>query len=276
MPDLQNFIFKKSPLVKKYIYVFHALVSTHQQYRSHAFDHYDAIFCTGPQPETEIREAEQLYALPPKDCVAYGYPLLQDLKEKFGSSQVNKSKLLIAPSWYNKGILSTCILPLVEELVKELFEIWIRPHPEFLKRNKKVYRQLLKKMEGNKRIRFDTTPSVYTHLADAGHLITDRSGIALEYALSTYRPVMFIDTPLKIQNTEVGRFSVEPLENACRSRIGASVLPNELSRVRDLLHQLESSAADYKASIQSLEEDIVYPPSYWQNGTNYIKTVLGL
>jgi hypothetical protein len=54
MPDLQNFIFKRSPAVGKYIYVFHALVSTHQQYRAHAFDHYDTIFCTGPQQEKEI------------------------------------------------------------------------------------------------------------------------------------------------------------------------------------------------------------------------------
>src|SRR5215211_4513704 len=100
MPDLQNFIFKKSAAVKKYIYVFHALVSTHQQYRAHAFDNYDTIFCTGPQHVQEVRESEKIYSLKKKDLINYGYPLLESLRKKTAENIIQPGKILIAPSWY--------------------------------------------------------------------------------------------------------------------------------------------------------------------------------
>jgi hypothetical protein len=276
MPDLQNFIFKKSPAVGKYIYVFHALVSTHQQYRAHAFDHYDTLFCTGPQQVEEIREAERLYSLAPKECIAYGYPLLEELREKTRSCSIAENKLLIAPSWYNEGILNTCIVPLMAELKKGTFEIWIRPHPEFIKRNKDVYLQLVKQSRASTDIHFDTAPSVYTHLADAGQLITDRSGIGLEYALATGRPVLFIDTPLKIQNSDVDKFTIEPLENWVRGQIGESVLPTELQRVNEVAQKTKRSAEHYRTSIEAVERKIVFPPSYAQNGIHYILSRLQL
>lgn len=37
MPDLNNFLYKRSPQVQKYIYLFHAAVSTHLQYKEKAF-----------------------------------------------------------------------------------------------------------------------------------------------------------------------------------------------------------------------------------------------
>ncbi|HEV7331267.1 MAG TPA: CDP-glycerol glycerophosphotransferase family protein [Flavisolibacter sp.] len=274
MPDLQHFIFKKSRGVKNYVYVFHALVSTHQQYRSHAFDHYDTIFCTGPQQEKELREAEQRYGLPAKTYISYGYPLLAELKQKCAAKKVVENKALIAPSWYKEGILNTCILDLVGELSKQNIEIWIRPHPEFIKRNKKVYAQLVSRMKQNNAIRFDTAPSVYTHLSDAGILVTDRSGIALEYAFATHRPVLFVDTPLKIQNPEVNTFSMLPLENVYRSQVGISVQTSGLSLIGEAIHNLKSSADGYRTSIKTVEQEVVYSPDHWQNGVDYIKSRL--
>lgn len=274
MPDLQNFIFKKSPGVKKYVYVFHALVSTHQQYRKHAFDHYDTIFCTGRQQENELREAEQRYTLPPKTYVRYGYPLLYELKQQVAKKTISENKVLIAPSWYAEGILNTCILELVQELGMEKREIWIRPHPEFIKRNKKVYTQLVAKTKRSPLIRFDTSPSVYTHLRDAGILITDRSGIALEYAFACQRPVLFIDTPRKIQNPDVETFACPPLENEYRSRLGLSVKPDSLDRLEETIRELKSSAANYRTSLKAVEQEVVFPPDNRQLGVGYIKKQL--
>ncbi len=276
MPDLQNFIFKRSPGVINYVYIFHALVSTHQQYRAHAFDHYDTIFCTGPQQVEELKEAEQREGLPAKTYVHYGYPLLEELKQRAAASEVVENKVLIAPSWYSEGILNTCILELVNYMGEAKEEIWIRPHPEFTKRNPKIYKQLLAKTKGAGNIRFDTSPSVYTHLADAGLLVTDRSGIALEYAFARQRPVLFIDTPLKIQNPDVGKFSIEPLENKFRSQLGIALSPSELSRVGEALDKLKSSAAAYRTSIKTVEQEVVFSPAHWQNGVEFIRRQLTL
>lgn len=274
MPDLQNFIFKKSPSVKKYVYVFHALVSTHQQYRAHAFDHYDAVFCTGPQQVEEIRESEGLYSLPAKEIIGYGYPLLQTLKEKAMQTSVQLNKVLIAPSWYSEGILNTCILPLLNELRKTNKEVWIRPHPEFVKRNKKAYQALLRQARNDNNIHFDKSPSVYTHLLDAAHLITDRSGIALEYAFTMQRPVMFIDTPLKIQNPDVKRFRLEPLENRYRKALGRTVAPSELHKLNRAMDQSEDEMEAFKASILKTENEVIFPVANGQRGVEYIKQLL--
>jgi YidC/Oxa1 family membrane protein insertase len=274
MPDLQQFIFKKSTTVGNYVYVFHALVSTHQQYRSGAFDHYDTIFCTGPQQEAEIRESEKLYSLPAKKCIAYGYPLLEELKERCSKTTVDENKVLVAPSWYKEGILNTCIRPLVDNLCRQSSKILIRPHPEFFKRNKKLYDELVKQSQNNPLLQFDTSPSVYTHLCSAELLITDRSGIALEYAFATGRPVLFIDTPLKIQNPEVSRFSIEPIENAVRSEIGFSVSPQELGQIENVLQKIEGSVIDHRTSILAAEKAVVYPASCHQNGVDFIRSRL--
>lgn len=274
MPDLQNFIFKRSTGVKKYVYVFHALVSTHQQYRKSAFDHYDTVFCTGPQQENELREAELRYGLPPKTYVRYGYPLLNELKQRATTKKVSENKVLVAPSWYEKGILNTCILDLVQELSREGREIWIRPHPEFIKRSITVYTQIVANTKRNTAIRFDTSPSVYTHLTDAGILITDRSGIALEYAFACQRPVLFIDTPLKIQNPDVETFSMQPLENLYRSRIGLSVQHDSLDHLEETIRKIKSSEANFGTFIQAVEQEVVHPPDFWQQGVAYIKNQL--
>lgn len=270
MPDLQNFIFKKSPSVKKYVYVFHALVSTHQQYRKGAFDHYDAIFCTGPQQEEEIRESEKMYSLPAKEVLHYGYPLLDDLKKKSAKSPVQKQKVLIAPSWYNGGIFDTCIKPLLKELSNSKYEVWVRPHPEFVKRYKKAFAEIVKQSQKATNIHFDTEPDVYTHLSDAAHLITDRSGIALEYAFATQQPVLFMDTPLKIQNTDVGKYSLEPVENKYRSHLGVSIQPNETERILEALSQLETNAGTFQKSILEAEAAIAFARANHQNGFDYI------
>ncbi len=276
MPDLQQFIFKKSAAVGQYVYVFHALVSTHQQYRSGAFDHYDTILCTGPQQEQEIRESERLYNLPQKKCVGYGYPLLEELQQHCAAVAVDPKKILIAPSWYGQGIFSTCIGPLVDELSKLPFTALIRPHPEFIKRNKKKYNELMEQSRKNPRIQFDESPSVYTHLCSAGHLITDRSGIALEYAFATRRPVLFIDTPPKMQNPALSRFSLQPIEDRIRPQIGISLLPQEISRLGEMLKLLEQDAEPFESMIRQAEAEVVHPASCHQQAIKFVTSLLRL
>jgi YidC/Oxa1 family membrane protein insertase len=271
MPDLQNFIFKKSPAVKKYVYVFHALVSTHQQYRQHAFDHYDAIFCAGPRQELEIRESESLYSLPAKNLVRCGYPILAEFKERVNKVPLQTNKVLIAPSWYAEGIFNACIVPLIQQLSGSRYEVWIRPHPEFVKRNKGVYKEIVKVTNRAKNIHFDNEPAVYTHLAGAANLLTDRSGIALEYAFATGRPVLFVETPPKVLNPDVNKYSLEPLENKHRAGLGTSLQPHKMDRVIDTLNRLETNTDSFKETIANAETEVVFPQNNLQNGVDYIR-----
>jgi len=270
MPDLDRFIIKKSKQVKKYIYVFHAMVSTHQQYRSHAFDHYDAILMAGPHHQRELREAEEMYKLPSRDLIPYGYPLLDDLSERLFAVQRMEGQVLIAPSWYEEGILQTCIHEIVEGLSQTSHKVFIRPHPEFIKRNKTSFKKLLAKTREHSGIQIDTNPSLWNSLLSSDWLVTDRSGIAFEFAFVKKRPVVFIDTPPKIQNPEVDRFSNQPVENLFRDQLGFRLPPSSASEVGTAIHQLAFSMEKYSDSIEQVRKEVLYPSSNNNNAVDYI------
>ena len=64
MPDLETLHIKRSKIFPvQYVYVFHAMVSTHVVYRKAAFDNFDTIFCVGNYQIEEIRNTEKVYNL---------------------------------------------------------------------------------------------------------------------------------------------------------------------------------------------------------------------
>ncbi|MCW3072955.1 MAG: hypothetical protein JWP69_24 [Flaviaesturariibacter sp.] len=274
MPDLQNFAYKRSAGVGKYVYIFHALVSIHQQYRQHAFNHYDAFFCCGPHHLQELEKLEEISSLSSKDKIAYGYPLLEELKHKVPpQDEKGIQKILIAPSWYEQGILNTCLLPLLNVLLSRNWLLYVRPHPEYIKRNKKEATCLLNLANQHDSLAIDFSPKVYTHLVDADVLITDRSGIALEYAFACNRPVVFLNTPPKINNPAFESFSIIPVENSIRTQIGIEV---ETSGIKDILKVLDSlETSEWKNQITEIESSVIFDSTHWINGVNYIKKALG-
>lgn len=252
MPDLEQFLFKRSAAVKEYIYVFHALVSTHQQYRTGAFDHYDTILCAGPHHEKEIRLREAQQQLRAKKLIPYGYPLL----DNWQFSKPANPTILVAPTWYAQGILETCLDELIVELKKMPGQKVLRFHPEFKKRNKKRYAAIVKQVSAIADFQIDQEPDVRKSLSSASLLITDRSGIAFEFALASGRPVVFIDTPPKKFNDEAQTLGVVPIEDMYRAQVGECIVPSALGALSVVMEKLlQRGTVDYS----SLKKELVYP-----------------
>jgi len=89
-------------------------------------------------------------------------------------------------------------------------------------------------------------------------LICDWSGVALEYAFGTERPVLFLDVPLKIQNQRFRELDIEPLELSLRSEIGVVVPLEKLDTVPQVISQLMADSAVFKERIAELREQTVY------------------
>lgn len=274
MPDLGNYIFKKSPSVEKYVYVFHAMVSMHQQYREHAFDHYDAIFCAGPHHEKELLEAEHLYQLKQRDLVDYGYPLLNDLEQKLAFTENQPKKILIAPSWYEGGIFQNCIEEILGVLSKSGLQVILRPHPEFTKRSKKTFGRIEEMTRKSSNISLDLSSEVWNSLLSCDYLITDRSGIAFEYAFLKKKAVIFIDTPPKMQNKNAGAFKNIPVENKFRSQIGLCVSPSAIKDLLSVIIQVDETKSLFASQIGNVRKEILFERSL-QNGVNYILDQMG-
>lgn len=274
MPDLGNYLFKRSAEVGTYIYMFHATVSTHQQYRKAAFFNYNAIFCTGEYQQKEIKKAEELYGLRTKDLIPYGYPLLDKVKNSTdgtASREGEKPTILIAPSWFDGCIFDTCIEELLKELSKLPYKVLLRSHPEFEKRKKKVYKsiqQMIKQFPG---MEIDGLPNVFDRLQSTDILITDRSGIAFEFAFGIQKPVLFIDTALKTNNPDYKELEIEPIENSIRNEIGVAVSSDNLEQIKDKLTELQTMSVGFDQKMENLTTAIFYnSESAYQKGLDYI------
>ena len=64
----------------------------------------------------------------------------------------------------------------------------------------------------------DTGTNESLHAANI--MVSDWSGVALEFAFGLEKPVVFIDQPLKLNNAEYSRLKSVPLEILLREKIG--------------------------------------------------------
>ena len=257
MPDLGNYLFKRSAGVGTYVYLFHAAVSTHQQYRKEAFNNYDTIFCTGDHQQKEIRKAEEFYGLGSKTLVGYGYPLLDEIKRKSGT-RIGKQTILIAPSWFEGCIFDTCIEELLKQLSGSPYNIILRSHPEYEKRKKKGFKAVEQLVNSSPNIAMDEFPNVLDSLPSAAILITDRSGIAFEFALGAGRPVLFIDTTLKETNASWKELGIDPVENSIRNELGIAVSPSALYDIPAKIKELEQLQNGFAVKMEKLKKELFY------------------
>src|SRR5688572_20497613 len=269
MPDLGNYLFKRSSSVGKYVYIFHAAVSSHQQYRKEAFFNYDAIFCTGDYQQKEIRKAEELYKQNKKELIPYGYPLLDDVKEQTHPDP--RQVILVAPSWFEGCIFDTCIEELLLQLSKLPYEVVLRSHPEYKKRKGKSFDRINKILQQYPRMMIDEEPDVIKTLALADILITDRSGIAFEFAFGTGKPVLFIETVLKQTNPHCAELGIEPIENSLRHELGISISPASLDQLPQKLEELKDLGKGFNSKMELLEKKLFYnSDASYQQGVDYV------
>lgn len=277
LTDLGQFHLKRSVYPVHYIYVFHSLVSTHMIYREGAFDHYDSILCCNPHQVSEIRRREELKRLPPKKLVEAGYHRLEQIYNAYQkySTVATKRTILIAPSWGTANILETCGKPLIKLLLEEGYEVIVRPHPETVKRFPNLVSLLASRFGNNSNFTLELSIIGYDSLLRSDVLISDYSGISLEYAFGTERPVIFIDTPPKVRNPRYEELGIEPIESSLRSEIGKVIPLTELGKVPQTIQELLASRDHYKLALPRLRNKHVFNfGKSSEVGASYIKELL--
>ena len=278
-PDLDNYYIKRS-LVRKdveYIYVPHDMMSVHMGFRKAALDHFDTIFCTGEHVAREVRKTEEVYSLPEKTLVKFGYPLEEKLEKAYEDMDKTphaKREILIGPSWQEDNLLDSCVDTLIEQLMCEENHIIVRPHPEYVKRYPEKIKLLTEKYAGvpDEKLTFelDFTTNKSTYSSDL--LITDWSAIAYEFCFSTKKPVLFVNTKMKMENPEWEKLGLTPSEIYLRDKVGVALEKSELDRTKTVADELMSSGEKYKEKITALLHEHLY--SYGTNGAEGAKYIL--
>jgi len=265
MPDLENYWIKRSKVYPvHYVYIFHSIVSTHTIYRKGAFDHYDSIFCTGPHHIEEITATESVYSLKHKNLVEHGYGLLDKLqKNKPLKNQKNytndkKKKIIIAPSWGKKGLLETKGIELVKILLDAGYHVTVRPHPMTIRKWPKKIKAIKNEFDNEPNFEMETDVSSFESIYSAYGLISDWSGIAIEYAFACEMPVFYIDVPQKINNSSYNKIPCNPLESYIRNLIGKIISPNDLASLPKVIESTYEENNNFKAIIQEVRNKTVF------------------
>ena len=262
MPDLQTFHIKRSKVYPvHYVYIFHSMFSTHSYLRKGALDNYDTIFCVGKHHEKEIRATEERYGLKEKKLIKYGFGRLDTLlqeKQKFQNTYTkDKNLILITPTYGEKNLLQTCGKELIEILLKADFTVMLRPHYRIFKDSKKLINSIIENFGNHNNFILEkgVIPSDKFHNSKC--LISDWSGISLEYAFTFERPVVLIDTPKKILNPDSGDITMEPIEISIREKIGHVVSTNNLEKIPEIIKNLENENL-LSEQIRKIRSETVY------------------
>ena len=264
LTDLNQYHLKRSANPVHYVYVFHALVSTHMLYLFGAFDYYDTIFCVGPHQIMEIRKHEEMNTLKKKILIEAGYYRLERIYKAFKKYSPVKSLLnskgtiLIAPSWGPDNVLESCGERLVNILLKAGYAVIVRPHPETVGRCPDLLDLLFTKFGDNPYFTLETSIATDDSILRADVLICDCSGIAMEYAFGTERPVLFLDVPIKIKNKRYKELGIEPIELSHRSKMGQIISLEQLDNVPQCIDTLIAEKNIYKHRLAQLRRKNVF------------------
>lgn len=268
-PNLQTYHLKRSLVRKDVEYVFtpHDPLSVHMGFATGALDHFDTVLCVGEHQVREIRQTEQAYGLPEKNLVPCGYSLIDNLLAAYDAMDKADNpipKILIAPSWQEGNILESCIDGLLESLLDQGYDITVRPHPEFVKRQAARMQEIVSRYQD----RFDEHFGIETDFSSnvtiftADLVVTDWSGIAFEFSYATKKPCLFIDTPMKVMNPEYQRIASVPIEISLRQQLGASLEPDQMDRAAQTVRSLLDQGETYRARIQTAMDQYLFNPGH--------------
>ena len=197
-PGLDVYQWKGSGDVKWYAHVLHAAGDV-TMYRMFGIDYYDAMLLSGDFQIKQVRDLEALRGLPEKEAKLVGIPHMDALRKRLletgdSSSKEHETTILLAPSWGPSSILNKYGKKMIDELIATGYKIIIRPHPQTFVSEKEMIEPLMKAYPESDKLKWDRNIDNFDTLNQSDILISDFSGVILDYALVFDRPVIFAET----------------------------------------------------------------------------------
>ena len=152
--------------------------------------------------------------------------------------QKRPDEILIAPSWnyYQENFMNKNVENIIEEVLNRGFKVRYRPHPENFKRSKKILDSYKKKFINHEFILDDSIENIAS-MENAKCLITDNSGIAIEYTLIFKRPVLYLTGNEKLHNKEIDDYKdFVNLEDNIKKLFGYKFNVNDIENLDQLIN----------------------------------------
>ncbi|MBP5787878.1 MAG: preprotein translocase YidC, partial [Kiritimatiellae bacterium] len=141
-------------------------------------------------------------------------------------------------------------------------EIHLRPHPQYTRRSPAKMQAIAAKYANDPDIGVEMAFAAPFPVRDADLLVTDWSGIAYEYAFTTRRPVLFVNTPMKVVNPEWEKIGLPPVNITFRDLVGVSVDPGAFDRIPAILDDFLAHPGKFADSIDSTLRTYFFNPGH--------------
>jgi hypothetical protein len=213
------------PSLARLVHMPHSLASLHAIYPPDAFDGYDTLFAAGPHHEREFQALGRANGLGERPAIPLGYGKFDVMREE-ARQVVGETggpvapHALIAPSWGDNNLISLHGLALTQALVRAGWRVTLRPHPSFFIYPDGQLDAIMDRFAGHEMVGIERSTGGSMALWRADALVSDYSGMALEFAALRRRPVVFVDGPRKILNSDWRRLGVPAVEIDARASVG--------------------------------------------------------
>lgn len=244
--------------IKTLAYIYHAVADT-SYLKIGALDNYDASLNVGNWVEPRIRQVEQIRNIKNKECVAVGLPYLDELGrhvEEPPKTSLKKIIVLFAPSWGEKNCLNVYGTDFLLNLVKSDYQVIIRPHPQSVKFDTKLYDDLKRKLTSYHNVTFDYKIDASESMSNADLLISDASSFRFDFAFLYKKPVITIDVPLGNLTTYEASLLGGPWDQNLGARLGEVYSPTQHESINTVVNRLINKK-NLAVEIQTLFNEIV-------------------
>ncbi len=252
LTDLGNHLIKKTKNVGKYVYYFHAAISTFKSYTNTAFDNYDIVLCNSKFQLEEIRKREKDKKLPKKQLIESGYFYFDYLSDKI-SNKNQARDILIAPSWNydHRNFINENFIKILDYLIDKEMNVIFRPHPEHFKRSKEILEKIKDKFNKFGNFYFDEHDENFLSMEKSKCLLTDASGISIEFLILFKRPVLYLFDKDKIHNKDISDFrGLKSIDEIIRDKFGYTFYEKDIN---DLDSIIEKTDVNFQSKIQYLD-----------------------
>lgn len=266
------------PSLQHLVHMPHSLASLHAIYPDGCFDGYDTLFAAGPHHAAEFQAIRTSKGALPGRVFKVGYGKLDLLPATTQATDGQGGKtVLLAPSWGEHNILNSVGVSAIHELLAKGLRVVLRPHPSFLVNAEPALSEILARFSGHPRFSLESSADVGRAFFEADVMISDYSGIALEYAAVRRRPVVFVELPPKVLNPRWAELGLPAVEVSLRQQLG-KVVPAEAAQIAsaadalcrgdvrndrligavvdEYLYRVDSVAAEAVKAVQTLLEEV--------------------
>ena len=238
-PGRDVYQWKRSRDVKWYAHVLHAAGDV-TMYRMFGIDYYDAMLLSGDFQIKQVRDLEALRGLPEKETRLVGIPHMDALRERLLKSEAepdHETTILLAPSWGPSSILNKYGKKMIDELIATGYKVIIRPHPQTFISEKDMIEPLMKAYPETDKLIWDRNIDNFDTLNKSDILISDFSGVVLDYALVFDRPVICAETSFDNGIYDSWWLGEREWIFETLDKIGVKLTPDNMDNIKEIVEK---------------------------------------